>query len=204
MIIFGLSVFYIFGLKGTGRFACPQCGGDRAYEHRVGRRFFTLFFLPVIPLDKVGEVVRCQACRTRFDPAVLRRPTNTELAGALSAGARAATAVMLHAGGGSEAAVHAAVEVVRAMGTPEFDAPHVHADLSRPVDSSAEPLRTVAAHLAPEARERVLAGAVRVGLADGPLAQPERDALAWIGGNLGMTPAHTHGVVSMIESAAAR
>ena len=57
MIIFGFSVFYIFGLIGRGQFHCPNCGGDRNYEHRTARRFFTLFFLPVIPLDKVGEVV---------------------------------------------------------------------------------------------------------------------------------------------------
>ena len=31
VIIFGLSVFYIFGLIGTGTFHCPNCGGDRDY-----------------------------------------------------------------------------------------------------------------------------------------------------------------------------
>ena len=47
MIIFGLAVFY-FGAKAQGAFHCPNCGGDRAYKLKIGRRWFTLFFVPVI------------------------------------------------------------------------------------------------------------------------------------------------------------
>ena len=47
LIIFGLRVFYRTIAQGT--FHCRRCGGDRPYRHRVGRRWFTLFFLPVIP-----------------------------------------------------------------------------------------------------------------------------------------------------------
>ena len=46
LIIFGLRVFYRTIAQGT--FHCRRCGGDRQYRHRAGRRWFTLFFLPVI------------------------------------------------------------------------------------------------------------------------------------------------------------
>lgn len=199
MIIFGFSVFYLFGLIGTGRFACPNCGGDRDYEHRTARRFFTLFFLPVIPLDKVGEVVRCQTCRVRFDLAVLSRPTAAQLAGALPVAMRAAAAVVLRAGGTSEAAVRAAVDAVHEAGGAGYDVAGVQADLAQPVEAAAGPLHALAGHVTQEGCERYLANAVRIGLADGPLSPAERDALGWIASNLGMTPAHAHGVVSTVE-----
>ncbi len=135
MIIFGVSVFYIFGLIGTGQFHCPHCGGDREYEHRTARRFFTLFFMPVIPLDKVGEVVRCKTCRTRFDPIVLRRPTTAQLASALPAGMRAAAAIVLRAGGANEAAIRVAVDAVHEAGEPDYDATQLRPTHTSPPSS---------------------------------------------------------------------
>ncbi|HEY8473277.1 MAG TPA: zinc-ribbon domain-containing protein [Natronosporangium sp.] len=199
MIIFGFSVFYIFGLIGTGQFHCPNCGGDREYEHRTARRFFTLFFLPVIPLDKVGEVVRCRTCRVKFDPVVLQRPTSAQLASALPAGMRAAVAVVLRAGGVSEPASRAAIEAVRRAGAADYGFEQLHADLAQPAETAAGPLQTLAGQLVPEARERYLAEAVRIALTDGPLSPAERDAAHWIGSRLGMTQAHAHGVISTVE-----
>lgn len=199
MIIFGLSVFYFMGLIGTGQFHCPNCGGDREYKHQTARRFFTLFFVPVIPLDKVGEVVRCQTCHVRFDPAVLRRPTSAQLASALPAAMRAAAAAVVRAGGASEPACRAAIDAVRRAGAPGYDMPQLHADLSQPPEAIAGPLQTLASQVVLEACERYLADAVRIGLADGPLSQPERETLRWIAGHLGLTPAHAHGVIATIE-----
>jgi hypothetical protein len=199
VIIFGVSVFYIFGLIGTGQFHCPNCGGDREYEHRTARRFFTLFFLPVVPLDKVGEVVRCTTCRTRFDPGVLRRPTSAQLSSALPSGMRALAAVVLRAGGVSDAATRAAIAAVHRAGGAEYDLQQLHVDLGQPVEAAAGPLQTLAAHLTPDACERYLAEAVRIGLADGALTPAERDAVLWIASHLGMSPAHAHGVCSTIE-----
>jgi Tellurite resistance protein TerB. len=199
VIIFGLATFSIFGLIGTGQFHCPNCGGDRAYEHRVARRFFTLFFVPVIPLNKVGEFVRCNTCRTRFDPAVLRQPTTAQLAAALPTGMRAIAVTMMRAGGTSEWAVNAAVDAVRRAGLPAYDAQQLWADSSQPVEAAAAPLQVLAAQLTPEACERFLAEAVRIGLADGPLTPGEHEAIRWIAGNLGMTPAHAQGVIATVE-----
>lgn len=199
MIIFGFSVFYIFGLIGAGTFHCPNCGGDREYEHRNARRFFTLFFIPVIPLNKVGEVVRCNTCRTRFDPVVLRRPTTAQLAAALPAGMRAVAAAILRSGGTSDRATGAAVNAVRRAGLPAFDLAQLSTDVSQPIESAAGPLQALAAQLTPEACERYLAEGVRIGLADGPLTSAERDGIRWIAGNLGMTPAHAEGVISTVE-----
>lgn len=201
MIIFGLSVFYI-GLLGSGQFHCPNCGGDREYKHKRARRFFTLFFLPVIPLGTVGQAVQCQSCRKRFDPAVLKLPTSAQMSDALLGGARAIAVTMLRAGGTSPSAVGAAVAAVREAGAPQYDVAQLEADLRLPAGTGDAALRTLAAQTALPARESYLASAVRIGLADGPLSPPERDAVLGIAAGLGLSSAHAHGIIVTVEESA--
>lgn len=69
MIIFGTR-----GVKSTldqGNFNCPQCECDKAYKHKKVTRFFTLYFIPIIPLGKLGEYVECQSCKGTFITNVL-------------------------------------------------------------------------------------------------------------------------------------
>ncbi len=69
MIIFGTrSVKFT---KEQGQFHCPQCARQTDYKHKSARRFFTLYFIPLIPLDKLGEYVECRSCRGTFIPRVL-------------------------------------------------------------------------------------------------------------------------------------
>ena len=96
LIIWGIRVF--FRTTGQGLFHCPRCGGDRRYRRRAGRRFLTLFFIPVIPLTRAGEHVQCTTCRARYHVGALRAPTAAQMQAALPAGMRAAACH--HAPGG--------------------------------------------------------------------------------------------------------
>jgi len=96
LIIFGLRVFYRTITQGT--FHCRRCGGDRQYWLRAGRRWFTLFFIPVIPLNMVGQHVQCANCRARYLTDVLSQPTTAQMQAALPAGMRAAASAMLRSG----------------------------------------------------------------------------------------------------------
>jgi len=69
MIIFGTR-----GVKSTmeqGEFLCPQCASNKNYKHKKVTRFFTLYFIPLIPLGRIGEFVECQTCRGTYVPRVL-------------------------------------------------------------------------------------------------------------------------------------
>jgi tellurite resistance protein len=202
LIIFGLSVFF-FGSTGEGVFHCPNCGGDRQYRQRVGRRWFTLFFIPVIPLNKVAEVVQCGTCGKRFNLGVLGVPTTGQLAAAQPAAVAAAVSLVLRAGGtASPAARGRAVDAVRAAGWLNYGDAELTAQLAEPPDLVVQRVTDAGSPLAPEARERVLAEAVRVGLADGPLTPDERGALGSVGQALILTAAQFTGVVAMVEQAA--
>ena len=57
--------------SGKGEFRCPGCGAVRSYEKKRVRRFVTVYFLPLVPREVVGEYVECQTCRATFRLSVL-------------------------------------------------------------------------------------------------------------------------------------
>lgn len=69
MIVIGTMGIPFTSDKGT--FYCPRCRDDVAYRGRHVRRFLTLYFIPLIPLDKIEEYVECLKCKNRFPREVL-------------------------------------------------------------------------------------------------------------------------------------
>ena len=207
LVIFGFRVLY--RTIGQGTFHCQRCGGDREYRHRAGRRWFTLFFIPVIPLNRAGEHVRCAVCGTRYHMEVLSLPTVAQMQAALPAGMRAAAIAMLRTGGGSSVpARRRAIDAIKGSGLADYDDAALDADLSAPAlpgqpgRELAGPLNRLTVQLAVPAREWFLAEAVRIGLADGMLSDDERHVAREIAAQLGMTPAQARGVIAMTEEGA--
>jgi tellurite resistance protein len=201
LLIFGLSVF--FRTIGEGTFHCPNCGGDRRYRRRTARRWFTFFFLPVIPLRRLGEAVECGACRTRFGVSVLRLPTVREMTEALPAAMHAAVAMVLTADGpADDASRRRAVEAVRGYGDETYGDEALELALASSGPHFEDEIAQAGTQLAVEAKEWFLAQVVRVALADGPLTDGERPALHRVADRLGMTSAHAFGVIVMTEGAA--
>ena len=201
LIIFGLRVFYRTIAQGT--FYCRRCGGDRQYRKRSGRRWFTLFFLPVIPLNSVGEYIQCTTCRTRYVTDVLNQPTTAQMQAALPAGMRAAVSAMLRSGDpASPVSRQRAIEAVIGAGTPGYNEAMLSADLMQPFESIRPALNQVGGQLTIQAREWYLAEVIRIAMADGPLTETERHAALAIGVDLGMTQAQVIGVVAMTEQSA--
>ena len=203
LIIFGFRVFFRTLAQGT--FHCRRCGGDRQYRHRAGRRWFTLFFLPVIPLNAVGEHVQCTSCRTRYVTDVLGQPTTAQMQAALPAGMRAAVSALLRSGDpSSPISRQRAIEAVIGSGVPDYDEAMLDADLMQPLATIRPALNQVGAQLTIQAREWYLTELIRIALADGPLSEGERQAALAIGMDLGMTQAQVIGVVAMTEQSAGR
>jgi len=203
LIIWGLRVFY--HTIGEGIFHCRKCGGDRQYRHRAGRRFFTLFFIPIIPLNKVGEHVQCTTCRTRYVMDVLSLPTAEQMQTALPAGMRAAATAVLRSGDPyNPAARQRAVAVISGAGAQGYTDANLDSDMAQTGNAVRDALAQVSQQLTPDAREWFLAEIVRVAMADGPLTGSERQTVQAVGSDLGMTPAQAIGVVTMIEQGAPR
>jgi hypothetical protein len=203
ILIFGLRV--LFSTLGDGLFHCPYCGGDRQYRRRSGRRFFTLFFIPVIPLNRVGEFVECSACHNRYDVSVLRVPTTAQLTAMPAVVLRAAISQVLRSGDVTHTgARERALTVVRNAGDEGYDDDALDRDLVRPFDQVRTELSRASAALASEARESFFAEAVRIALIDGPLTESERETMLVVGIDLGLTRIQVSGVIALVEQEAAR
>lgn len=200
LIIWGFRVF--FRTVGGGFFHCPHCGGDRRYRRRGGRYFFTVFFIPVIPLKKVGDHIQCTTCRTRSAADVLTVPTAAEMSAALPEGMRAAAVTMLLCGDVlAPSARQRAIEAIRGAGDRPYGVGNLEADLRQPPPLNGGALARVGMQLTAEAKEWFLAEVVRIALARGPLTDRERQAAQAIAQQMGMTPAQTYGVVAMTAQA---
>jgi hypothetical protein len=124
---------------------------------------------------------------------------------ALPAGMRAAASAMLRSGDpASPVSRQRAIEAVLGAGMSGYDEVMLDADLSRPFESVCPALNQVGRQLTIQAREWYLAEVIRIGMADGPLTEGERQAALVIGTELGMTQAQVIGVIAMTEQSAGR
>ena len=73
-------MFIIWGWTGKpetlaqGRFFCPACQSETEYDHQQMRTFFTIFFIPLIPLAAGQRYVECRQCKGTFVEAILDMP----------------------------------------------------------------------------------------------------------------------------------
>ena len=196
LFIWGLRIVY--RTLGQGVFFCRRCGGDREYRHRAGRRFITVFFIPLIPLAKTGEHVQCLTCKTRYVTEVLKLPTTAGMQLALCAGMRALVVAMLRVGDPAHPlARRRAIDAVVATGERAYDETDLDADLEEPAETEIGKIVAFGGQLQVEAKEWYLAEAIRIALADGPLTGPERAAAVHLATALGMTQAQAIGVIAL-------
>jgi len=64
MIIFGTRARY--KTVDTGQFHCPHCQKEREYHHKQGKNYFSLYFIPVLPIGDANEFVECQTCKRTY------------------------------------------------------------------------------------------------------------------------------------------
>ena len=80
--MFGLIIFGTRGVRSTmdeGQFYCPQCDGQTRYKHKKVTQFFTLYFIPIIPLGVKGKYVECQSCRNTYIERILEMRTTIDV-----------------------------------------------------------------------------------------------------------------------------
>jgi hypothetical protein len=201
LVIWGLRVIYRTIARGV--FFCRKCGGDRDYRRRTGRRFITVFFIPLIPLNKTGEHVQCTRCKTRYVTEVLRVPTVARMQRALPAGMRALVTAMLRAGDPANAAARRrAIEAVTGAGAQGYDDAALDADLAQSPEDGLPAIDALGNQLQVDAREWYLAEVIRIAMADGPLTTSERAEADGLAAGLGLTQAQTIGVITLTEQGA--
>lgn len=195
MIIWGWRAFK--KKIGSGKFFCPREGGDRNYEHKKARRWFTLFFIPVIPLNDLGEYVECTSCKGTYYPDVLKAKTATQIEDVSTTAIRhVVVSVLLADGVVDPREREAALTVVGRFAPKPYSEAHLDADLSQLRSSDlTDKLEELGAILNEHGKENVLTSAVYLAGSDGHVDQSELVVAREIGKALTMSSAHIEGTI---------
>lgn len=207
MIIFGTrGVTYT---KESSEFYCPNCAAQAPYKHKRVRRFFTLYFIPVIPMDLLGEYVECQRCGGTYQLKVLELDPG-EAAKAFEAEFhRVMKRVMVLMMLADDVIEEEELDVVRGVYEQMTGRPLSKEDVMAEVEEARADgqgidvyLPSIAGNLNDRGKESVVAAAFMVAAADGEFQEEERQLIGEIGSALDMTPAHLNGLVSELVNSA--
>ncbi|KRC63654.1 hypothetical protein ASE12_02060 [Aeromicrobium sp. Root236] len=195
LLIWGFKVLY--KSLSSGVFYCPHDGGDREYTLKQGRKWFTFFFIPLIPLKVLGEFVECNTCKSGYDPKVLSQPTAAGMADKLANAVRAAAVAIINADGQvSEQEKNVALEIMAKYSDTPYAAQHLDADLQQLTAADLDgALADVADMLSEQGKESLLDACVAIAAADGAINDGELALIERAGRGLGMTPAHLRGTI---------
>jgi len=201
MIIFGTrGVTYS---AGEGDFYCPTCHDHEHYKHKRVRRFFTLYFIPIIPLDVHGEYVECEHCKGSYrlevldlDPEAGVAEFEAEFHRAIK---RVMVEMMLADGAVDDEEVAVIKNIYGQLAGTDLSADDVRSEIveaeTRTRDVSAA-LAEMAGNLNDAGKEMVVKAAFMVAAADGEFQEEEKQLITSIGEALQMSPSHMNGVIS--------
>ncbi len=203
MIIFGTTGITTTPEKGD--FHCPTCQDKQPYKFKRVRRFFTLYFIPVIPLNKVGEYVECGKCKDtyntavlEFDPEKIHAQMEAEYQLAIK---EVMLRIMLADGVIDEAEIEMMQSIYeRIVGSP-ISPESIRSEIEKVKKSDRELnsyLESLQGALNEEGKETVLAAALFVAFSDGVFQEEEQKMIMQIGKSLGMTDAHIRGVIGSL------
>jgi hypothetical protein len=182
---------------GVGEFHCPRCQADVSYRHVRPRRWFTLFFIPVIPLRWGDPFVECGRCGSAYHEQVLRNPTNRQLAGMLALGARAMYAAVLVAGGPcDDLTLDRAVASLHRYTGDGYTRTDLAADLtSLPGSDPGSVLGSLAEVTSLQGREQLVTGLVRFAHGVDRWSPTVEAVIGDCAAGLGITAAHLAGIM---------
>lgn len=81
MIIWGSKARKTIGQ--TGRFFCPTCQDERDYTLYKWQKYFTLYYIPLMPTEFLDSHLECGGCRGEFKPSLLEH-TREQIVAALA------------------------------------------------------------------------------------------------------------------------
>ena len=205
MIIFGSRG--ITTTKETGEFDCPSCISPQTYKLKRVRNFFTLYFIPVIPLNQLGEYVECGTCKDTYKPQVLeltaRASQDTVEAEYYEAIKMVMAFVLLADGMIDDAEISSSINIFENI-TGNRLAQEDYIDYLRSMSQLGsgeftKKLQNLQGLINDEGKELVLKAAFYVALSDGEFAESEQALVTNIGRSLGMTEAHITGIYHAIS-----
>lgn len=174
----------------TGEFHCPRCGPSRTYAHQEVRRWFTLYFIPLIPLDKAGEYIECRQCGGTFGVEAKDYDPVLEEQRSLDKAKRTLVATCVRAGNIDRARIEAIQAALQHLTGVHFDSQEIEKEiqLAQQVPINLQTIiPSLCANFTEQGNSTVLAAACLALSRDGRLLAADEPVLRELGQALGMT-----------------
>ena len=188
----------------TGDFHCPHCSARQPYKHERLRRWFTLYFIPAIPLGSTDEQITCRTCNKSWQMSVLAHDPEKQKAAQLDRIAQdwlASMAALAASRGGPtpEVADMIAADVTSATGV-QVGPDRVRqaaAGLAAPVPDTTVLARlgSLASDLSSSGQERFLNSAVLVMRKLTNCGPAETGLVRAMARSLGVSESHANGIL---------
>jgi tellurite resistance protein len=202
MIIFGTKA--VTRTIAQGQFTCPYCH-QSPFRHRQVRRFFHLYFIPLIPLATDGEYVECGMCSGTYDVRILDVATAQDAEQFEARFAVAVRRVMALITAADGVVDPAEIAMMASLYDGLVGKPISEAELREEVDfvrteglEVRDYLEEVAGELNGQGKEAVVRAAIGVAMADGEFDDAEHDLVVDVGRALGLTKAHFRGIFEQV------
>lgn len=180
-----------------GMFFCPREGGDRSYRHRKARRFFTLFFIPIIPLNELGDYVECSSCKSTFYPSVLEAKTASQIEDVMTIALRHLVVAMITADGQiDEAERSMGLAMLQRHANHPYEMANLDADIAALANADLiDQLEELGSILNEHGKEAILTACIELAASDGSIDESELDVARQAGAAMTMSGSHVRGVI---------
>lgn len=198
----------IYGTRGvrstlsTGNFHCPQCETQNEYRHRKVRKFFTLYFIPIIPLGNLGEYVECRSCKNTFITDVLDQSGEDKkvfMALYQMAIRHSMVLIMLADGVIEESEKAAVLDIINRHGHNDMTMAELEAYIPE-VQQEGKDITTYLKEVAPAlneyGKEMIIRSALEVAASDGHMDRSELDEIKVMADALAMDKSHLKKVLT--------
>ena len=189
----------IFGTRGinrtvdSGQFFCPRCSSDQPFTKKAVKRFFTLYFIPLIPMGSAGEFIECNGCAGTFAPEILTYDPEMERKKTVDSIRRMAVSFLLDVNRCKVTELEALQDVVGDMVGEDVDSETVALDVRQAQVANVDVVSFVrgqAGDLSDDGKWLVLTTMRRILEKVSPLMQHEKDRLLDIGKAMGLRQKH--------------
>ncbi len=204
MIIFGTRG--VTTSAGGGQFYCPGCRATTGYSHKRVRSFFTLYFIPVIPLNVLDEYIECQGCRGTFKTEVLHMDLQNEDNDFEQLFHQTITRVMVHMmlaeGGIGEEAIETIRNIYSQLTGSQITAEQIHGGAEqeqREQNDIASVIAPCVNDLSDDGKEMLIKAAYLVAIADADLHYDEQALLERIGEAMGVSTDHLDRIIDSMQ-----
>jgi len=179
-------MFFVFGTAGstssinTGEFFCPECNEYKKYDHKKVQKKISLFFVPLIPIEDLGDYVECQDCKSTFKKSVLDHDPKAEEEKIRSLYYFGTLDIMISIARADGVLLPEEITEIRnnfeSIIGSEVSEEFVNEQLEKSKETNYSPVQVagaLAAHLNDVGKERVLRGAIAISKADGVIQNEE-------------------------------